>query len=433
MVAGIFAMMAVQLTDNYFVGQLGVDELAALGFSTRVVFVLMALAVGLGAGAVSLVARAAGRGSDEELKDLTTATVILAAVTSLIVSVLGAVFVEPLFRALGAQESLIPDIKAYMRVWFGGLALLIVPMVASNVLRAVGDTLWPSLLMIGSAALNAMFDPILIHGWGPIPAMGVSGAAWATLLSRAFAFAAFIWLLVGVRGLISFHAIPWRRVKRAWSEVLRVGLPAVGTNMINPLGMVFATSAMAGAGVAAVAGFSVATTIEMFAIVPLFALSAAIGPLTGQNVAAEEDARVQAAFRTSYLYAAIWAGVIAVVFWVAGAEIIALFNKEEDPDVPRYALSFLTISPITTAGYGAVMVMAAGLNAMGRPWPGLSVTLIRSLLLYAPGVWIGLQAFGPMGAAVGIALANIGSGLAAVFYSETRAVKTRPAAEPAPA
>ncbi len=433
MIAAVFAMMTVQLVDSYFVAQLGTTKLAALGFATRVMFVVMALAIGLGAGAVAVTARAAGRGSDEELRDLATASTLLALLIVGPVSLIGAVFSGPLFRAIGAPEELIPDIVAYMQVWFGGLALFVMPLVATNILRAVGDSIVPAILMISSAVLNAVFDPIFIFGWGPIPELGIAGAAWATLASRVIMFVGAMWLLVKVRGLISFTPPPWARMRAAWSEVLRVGAPAVLSNMINPAGQTIATSAMATAGVAAVAGFSsIALVIETFSLVPLFALSAAIGPVTGQNFGAGKTDRAIRAFHVAFLASIACAVLTAIVFWASGDWIVAQFNRENDPEVARFALGYLHLVPITTAGFGIMMAMSAGLNAIGRPIPGVIVTSVRSLLLYAPGVWIGLKLGGPLGAFIAIAVANIFAGVMSTAWIELR-LRMRSVAVPQPA
>jgi putative MATE family efflux protein len=417
MIAGVLGVMSVQVVDAYFLGQLGADPLAAIGFAGPVTFVVISLAIGLGAGAVSVVSRAAGRGNDEELRDLANASVLLALIIVATASFLGIIFAEPLFRFMGAQDRLMPDILGYMRIWFAGLVFLVVPMVASNILRATGDSVSPMLLMTSAAIINAVLDPIFIFGWGPIPRMEVEGAALASLVARAVSLVPALILLFGIRKILSWRLPPGQRLWRAWKQVLYVGLPASFSNMINPLGMTISTGIIAAAGAAAVAGYSsVGTRVEMFALVPLFALSAAIGPLTGQNLAAGHMDRVRTAMRLAFAGAAIWGSLIALCFLISSGFLAQAFT--DDVTARRWAELYLLIVPASGVGYGFVMVTAAGFNAMGHPWPGLFLTALRSFGLYVPGVWFGTQFGSALGVAIAIAAANVLSGLLALAYAE---------------
>ena len=160
---GILAMMLVGIVDTYWVGTLGTAEQAAVQMSFPVTMLVMSVSIGLGAGAVSAVSRAAGRkDGSSTLARISTDAMSLALISVGFVSLLGVIFVEPIFAGLGASETMMPHVVDYMTVWFAGIVLIVGPMVAGNILRALGHAIVPSLMMIAAAVVNLVLDPIFI-------------------------------------------------------------------------------------------------------------------------------------------------------------------------------------------------------------------------------------------------------------------------------
>ncbi|MGP1274313.1 MAG: MATE family efflux transporter, partial [Caulobacterales bacterium] len=298
---GIVAMMLVGIVDAYWVGRLGTVQQAAVQFVFPVSMAVMSIAIGLGAGAVSVVARAAGRGDGERTKRVATDAVILALLITAITSAIGIGLIGPLFRLMGASEAMMPFVREYMTIWFAGIIFMVGPMIASNILRALGDAILPSIIMILAAVLNMILDPILIFGLGPIPAMEVQGAALATLISNMAVFVIAMGIMIFREKIIDLSWPGLSEMMWNWSEIARIGAPAAGSNMINPMAMTLVFAAAARFGEPAVAGFGVAQRVEALALIPLFALSGSIGPITGQNGGAGHIDRVREAFRSSFL------------------------------------------------------------------------------------------------------------------------------------
>ena len=184
MVWGILSVLAFSLADTYFVAQLGTRELAAISFTFPVVTVLSSIAMGLGTGVASVIARVIGKGDRLQVQRLTTDSLLLSVAIVGIFSTLGLNTIDPLFSTLGAKSELIPLIRDYMSIWYLGMVFLVVPLVGNSALRACGNTIIPSLIMTLAAAMNILLDPLLIFGWGPIPALGLKGAAIASMISR---------------------------------------------------------------------------------------------------------------------------------------------------------------------------------------------------------------------------------------------------------
>lgn len=434
---GIVAMMLVGIVDAYWVGRLGTVQQAAVQFVFPVSMAVMSIAIGLGAGAVSVVARAAGRGDDGRTKRVATDAVILALVITAITSAIGIALIGPLFRLMGASEAMMPFVHDYMTIWFAGIIFMVGPMIASNILRALGDAILPSIIMILAAVLNMILDPILIFGLGPIPAMEVQGAALATLISNLVVFVVAMGIMIFREKIIDLSWPGFAEMAWNWGEIARIGAPAAGSNMINPMAMTLVFAAAARFGEPVVAGFGVAQRLEALALIPLFALSGSIGPITGQNGGAGHVDRVREAFRSAFMFCVGWGVVMAAVLAALAYPLSWLFLPSEEGQ----AMARLTwwIAPVTMGGYGIAMAAAAGFNGLGRPLLGVGINLMRCFALLVPLVWLGATQFGPAGMISGYALANVLSGVFITFlvlrYAPMTAIesKSRPVVPPSQA
>ena len=395
MVWGILSILAFSLADTYFVAQLGTKELAAISFTFPVVMVLSSIAMGLGTGISSVVARVIGKGDRQRVQRLTTDSLLLSLLIVSIFSTLGLNTINPLFASLGAQPDLLPLIGDYMSIWYLGMVFLVVPLIGNSALRACGNTLVPSMIMTLAAAINILLDPLFIFGWGPIPALGLKGAAIASLLSRTGTLAASLAFLHFQERMLIFQLPRWQTLRQSWQSVMAVGLPAAATNMISPLSVSFATSLIAQYGTEAVAGFGLASRLEALALIIPIALSASIGPFVGQNWGAQLYSRVKRSLRLSFFFCLGWGGLVAVVLATMAPEIAAWFDS--DPEVVKNASIYLTLVPISYGALGIVFTTSSALNGLGKPMVALGMSLFRLLLLYIPLAYLGSQLFGIFG------------------------------------
>ena len=175
MIFGMLGMVIFNLIDTYFIGQLGKIQLAAISFTFPVVLVVQSISLGVGMGTGSVISRIAGKGDTTGLKRLATDSLILAILVVIVSMIIGVFTIEPLFSALGADGTVMPYIKGYMSIWYFGLPFVVVPMVGNNIIRSLGDTMVPGLVMIGSSVLNAVLDPLLIFGISIFPKNGDTG------------------------------------------------------------------------------------------------------------------------------------------------------------------------------------------------------------------------------------------------------------------
>ena len=430
MVWGIFAIIAFNLVDTFFVARLGTDELAAMSFTFPVVTVLGSVSMGLGTGTSSVVARAIGEGDRRKVKRLTTNSLTLSVLIVAVLVTIGLLTLDPLFRVLGASETLLPLIREYMVVWYLGMVFLVVPMVGNSAIRAAGNTVIPSAIMTVSAGVNIVLDPMLIFGFGPIPAMELQGAALATVIARATTLVAAL-LVLHFRERMLLLCVPtWETVKGCWRSILTVGIPASASNVVSPVAIGFITSLMASYGPTAVAGFGIASRVESLFLIAILALTASIGPFVGQNWGAKAYDRVVTALNLSFRFCFLYGLAVAAILAVYAVPIAQIFNG--NPEVVSIARLYLTIVPVTYTAAGTIYIASSTFNALGMPLPSLTMTFSRMLVFYVPLAYVGNWLFGVTGVFLAGAIANVVVGLGAIAWSRTTCSLKLGPAQPAP-
>ncbi len=185
MIIAIFAMIAFNLTDTYFVSRLGTTPLAAMSFTFPLVFIINTITLGIGSGGGAVIARAIGAGDTDRVRRLTTDLLTLSLLLVAVMVTIGLLTIKPVFTLLGATEETLPLIRQYIAIWYSGVIFVVIPMVGNAAIRATGDTKTPSNIMLFAFGVNLVLDPLLIFGIGPFPRLELAGAAIATDVARA--------------------------------------------------------------------------------------------------------------------------------------------------------------------------------------------------------------------------------------------------------
>ena len=427
----VIAMISTGIVDTIYLGRLtdaarpnlGVMALAAIGFAFPLTFLGNSANIGLGAGTMSAMSRALGQGDTERARRHGAAAILmgLTVMTGLVLAML--IALPHVLSLMGAEGEIKIMARDYALISFPGLIIISVASMSNNILRAGGEAALPSTIMILGAVINIVLDPFLIFGWGPFPRMEVQGAALSTLIGNIIGAMFGFYIVFFHRKAISFAEMTFGSLRRAWSIIGKVGIPAAGTNIIVPLSAAIAVAIVArGLTTVDVAAFTVASRAELISVGLLYALSACIGAITGQNGGAGLTKRVRAAFKFCYWICVVWSSVMAVILALFAPQIAGIFSN--DPEVVAKTIPYFYIVPITIFAYGFVFISAAGFNALGRPIYGLVYTIIRSLILYVILIYIGVQIDGLRGAFFGMAGANIISGLIAAGWSLTKVPMT---------
>lgn len=413
MIYGMVLLMTFNLVDTFFVGLLGTQPLAAISFTFPITFTVISLTIGLGIGTSAVVARAVGTGDHEKAKASGTAAFYVTAVVIIVLASLGYLFTEPVFYLLGASQELMPLIRQYMDIWFLGSIGLMGPMIGNAILRAAGDTKTPSMVMGSSGLVNAVLDPVFIFGFGPIPAMGIQGAAIATLISWVFGFGLVLYILIK-RDLIHRQLLSIKEILKSGSSILHIGLPAAGANMLTPIAAAVLTAIVAKYGESAVAAFGVGSRIESIACLIVLTLSMTLPPFISQNFGAGKMERVEAGYKTSIKFVMVWQVLIYLLLvatapWIAGA-----FAKEQA--VADVIQLFIWILPLGYGLQGIIILTNSSFNALHKPMVALVLSVIRLFVCYVPLAYIGSLIYGLEGFFVGALLGNLVMACLSYYY-----------------
>lgn len=419
MLWGMLATVAAALADTYFLAQLGTAHLAAITFTFPVVMLFMSLTLGLASGFSSLLARALGEGDSDKVHRLTVSTMLLAAMLVFFFSVLGYFTIDPLFTALGAGPSTLPLVRDYMSIWYFAMVFLVFPLIGNFALRASGNPKAASFVMITSAAVNALLDPIFIFGFWFIPAMGIEGAALAGVISRVASFVVTFYILVYRNKLITFDLPPLPVILDSWKGVLRIGGPLALTNVVTPFSTAIITFMLAQYGETTIAGFGVAARIEGLAVIPLIAVASSLSPIAGQNFGAQKHDRIVEAIKQGFIFIGLYGVGCTAIMAIFHEAIPAVFDP--NPEVIHTAGLFLLAVPVGYIGMGVAMVVGASFTGMGNPRPSIVMSLARLSVVYLPLAILGGWLFGPVGIFAAGAIANLLVAAGAIVFIGWRA------------
>lgn len=402
--AGMIAMVCYNIADTYFVGQLGTLELAALSFTFPVVIFVGAITLGFSHGTSSVCARLFGANKLDDVGRVTLHAILLGVVTGVFLLILGLTTIEPLFRLLGADNTTLPIIHRYMSIYYYGGIFLVVTLITNPVLRASGDAMTPAIIMAVAAVLNIVLDPILIFGLLGAPRLGVEGAAIATVLANVGTMLASLYAVYFRDQLLSFGQFSLDLMMDSWRRILHVGLPSMTSTAITPVTTGFITYQVAQFGQEAVAGYGVASRVEGLVVLVFMALSVSMAPFVGQNFGAQRYDRVGNGFRWCYRFSTIYGSLAAVLLALSCTVIASLFTDNEIAITT--AKLHMRIVPISYLALGIAITATSSFNAIGKPMPGMLISLTRTILVYAPLAFLLATLFGLAGVFVAACLAN---------------------------
>jgi putative MATE family efflux protein len=382
MLAGTFAMNAYNLTDTWFVSKLGTLPLAAMGFTFPVVMLLACVARGIGSGVTTLVSHAIGRQDADDATRLTTHGTALTLIVTAVMSVGGYLLVDTVFAALGADAETLPLIRQYMRTWYVGAAFMTLPMLGNGILISAGDAKAASQMMILGTVLNVILDPIMIFGYLGCPAMGIRGAALATVISHGVSTAWLIRLLARKHGLLKLTAIRAREFAASLKRIAAFAVPSILSMILMPISATVITKLLSQFGHETIAACGAAGRIEMFAFMVPMALGLSLTPFISQNFGAGRMDRLHEAQRFATWFALGYGAFMTVVFFLGAPVLASVFTN--NPIVTRTLVSYIRI---VSFGYGMMEVhryCGFFLTGMHRPVSATLLNAIRVLALLIP-------------------------------------------------
>jgi len=412
MLAGTIAHNTYNFVDTMFVSKLGTVPLAAMGFTFPVVTLLIFIAGGIGTGVTTLTSHALGRKDRKEAQRMVTHGILMVILVSVVIAIAGFLSIKPVFTLLGANEKTMPFIKEYMSIWYLGALFMALPMMGNGILISLGDSKAASSFMVLGAILNCVLDPVMIYGLAGFPAMGMAGAALATVVAQALSTIWLIWLLAGKHKLLRVKNLSLSLFPKSCRRISDFAIPASLSMILMPLASGVLTALISKFGNEAVAAVSAASRVEMFSFIFPMALGMSLVPFVSQNFGAGQIDRIYQARIYSIRFALLYGALVAAIMFFA-APMLALIFTDDQNVIELFTLYLRIIS----VGFGMMEVHRyCGFFLTGIHHPVLSTVLngFRVLVLLLPLSFLGSRVSGIRGIFTGRLLTDLLAGTAGI-------------------
>ncbi len=377
------------LADTFWLGRYSTESLAAISLGFPLVYLFISAGLGLTVAGSVLVAQHTGADQSDQAEYAASQTVSFTLLAGAILGALGFMFVGDLLQVFGAEPAVLALAIDYMEVIGLGLPFMFGFIVFIALMRGSGDTVTPMLVMLGTVVLNVAIDPLLIFGVGPVPEMGVEGAAIATVFARGSAMV--VGLLIMFRGSrgIQINArqmVPDPSYSR---KLLRIGIPAsientgraISVNAVLLIVTLFSTSV--------VAAFGVGVRIFSMIFMPAIAIDRGVETMTGQNIGAGREDRVVATNRFAAKTSFLILSALGVITFVFAPDIIRLFD--DSPAVVAEGTTFLRWIAPTFGFVGVLRAYSGGFRGSGKTLTAAAIAVLLFGLLRLPIAYVASQ------------------------------------------
>jgi MATE family, multidrug efflux pump len=351
------------VVDVFWVGHLGAGAVATIGLTESMLTLVFAVGLGLGMSTTAMVARRVGEKDHDGASIAAVQAIILGVFASLIIGLPCWLLASRLLHWMGATSEIVAIGTKYARITLGGSGVIVLLFLNNAIFRGAGDAAIAMRLLWVSNIINLILDPCLIFGWGPFPKLGVTGAAVATFTGRSIGVAyQFYRLMHGTERIriLRRHLRVNFSVLRRLVRVSVTGILQFAIAHTSWIGLVRIVSLF---GAAALAGYTIAVRIVVFAILPSWGLSNAAATLVGQNLGAKQPERAEASVWRTGLYNMLFLGSVGVLFVIFAEPIVRLFSH--DPEVVPLGAMALRIISYGNIGYAYGMVMLQSFNGAG--------------------------------------------------------------------
>jgi len=430
---GYFFNTMFNVVDTYYGGRVSTEALAALSLSFPVFFLIIAVGAGISTGATALIGHALGAGDRDEASYLAAQTVSFGLVNGVLVTALGFLLAPWLFSLLGGAGVVLTLALSYMDAIFAGSIFFLVNYVLNSVLNATGDSRSFRNFLVVGFFLNLLLDPWFLYGGFGVPALGVAGVAWATVLVQALGNC-YLFVRVKRTGLLS--GFSWRQLiprRRAYLELFKQGFPSSLNMMTVAIGIFVITWFVGRFGGEAVAAYGIATRVEQIALLPVMGMNVATLALVAQNNGAQKWERVVETIGKALKAGIIMMGAGTAAVYLCAEPLMGFFTS--DRAVIGIGVSYLRIEAFVFIAYVILYTSVSVLQGLKRPGFPLAIGLLRQIVLPLPlfyllavtlgfglyGIWWGI--FGVTWGAALIALIYVGRTMTILATNGTKIAK----------
>lgn len=389
--------------DSIWVGKyLGHNALAAVSVSFPIVFIMIAMVTGLTMATTVMVAQYKGAEDDIMVKKTINNTMLILTIAAAIMSAIGIVFHKTILSLIGTPPELFDMASGYLNITFAGLAFVFGYNIVSAILRGLGDSKTPLRFLFYATVINILLDPIFIFGLGPIPKMGINGAALATILAQAIAFFMAIKYLNNSSEVLSIRVKDFKYDKDLTRKLMQIGLPAGLQQTVVALGHTIVMSVVNSFGSSVVAAFGAANKIDSFFFMPSMSIGIATSALTGQNLGARKYKRVNETMKWASLLSVTISAIMILFIYLFPEKPLLLFSndkevlKEGSVILKTWSLAYIPFGMMWVSngiirGAGdTIITMIMSIFSLWLVRIPLAIYLSRYTALGSRGIWVAM-------------------------------------------
>lgn len=370
------------IADIFFVSKLGADAIATVGITESLLTIIYAIGMGLSMATTALVSRRIGEKKPYRASVAAVQAIIVGSLVSLLIGIPGLIFAKDLLRIMGANENIVHFNSSYTTILLGSNMIIMLLFIINAVFRSSGDAAVSMRVLFLANAANIILDPLFIFGLGPIPALGIKGAAIATTTGRGLAVVYQFYLLLKGNGRIKIYKKAIKLNAKVMYDLIKISLGGIGQSIIATLSWIGMVRIIAMFGSTALAGYTIAIRIIIFVLLPSWGLSNAAATLVGQNLGANKPERAEKAVWTTGYVNMLLLGLISVIFIMEPHFFIGLFIK--NTEVILTGAKGLRIVSLGFIFYAMGMVMIQAFNGAGDTRTPTKINIVCFWLIEIP-------------------------------------------------
>ncbi len=426
MLLGNVFQQLYSMVDSAIVGRfVGKTALAAVGASFPVMFLMIALVMGVTMGTTVLVAQYYGARDRESVRRAVDTGYIVLFWAGLALTAIGLLVADPILRMLKVPADTYGEASTYLRIIFSGMLPMFGYNAVSAILRGLGDSKTPLWILIAATLANIVLDLVFVVGFG----WGVAGAAWATVIAQGLSFLGALAWLDRRNEFVRLEIKALRFDRAIFVQSLRIGLPSGVQQTMVAAGMMALTRVVNGFGTDVMAGFAAASRLDAFASMPAMNLSQAISTFTGQNLGAGKSERVKRGHLSAIAVGAAISVAVGAAVVFAGTPLMTMFSA--DPAVVAIGARYLLIVGVFYVLFSTMFINNGVMRGAGDAFIPMINTLLALWVVRIPAAIILSKYLGPDGIWLSVPAGwAVGAAFSTWYYStgrwKTKAVVRRP-------
>ena len=389
---GMATQAIYNVVDSIYVGHISKEALSAVTLAFPIQMILIAISVGTGVGVTSLISRSLGEGDGKKAGLAAENAILVSLILGVLVALLGAAFSTPITKIFTNDPILIEMTSRYIRIIMLGSIALFTPQVLQGILQGEGNTFIPMVMMIASAVLNIVLDPLLIFGIGFFPELGIEGAAYATVSARLIGGIILIFIMIRSKRDIKINLKTFKFMPNIIGEIYKVGFPAMAMQLLGSITLAVINLILGGLSTTAIAAYGIYYRLQSFVFMPVFGMGQGALPIIGYNYGNKNLQRVKQTASFAMLFSILFTLIGFGIFQLFPSQLIAMFN--DNSELLEIGVTAIKTISLGILFVGPTMISANIFQALGKGTPSLVISVLRNIGVLIPIMYLLATMFG---------------------------------------